>query len=142
MFALLTFYAVWEPTFDDPILARVIPSIISVLAVAESIAGVIYMKRVGGSNQSSYVLGVLYANAKVVSVFIMVYGAERLLLGEGTTPAVAIAAVSILLACLQVIKIVSAGTAAVRYLKGRPDEDLPGSEEVCQLGCFAALGLL
>lgn len=112
---LLSFFPVWEPVFDEPLWIRVVPSVLAVLAFVEAVAGSVYME----SNQSSYVLTVLYAHAKVVSLFVLVCGANRLLFGVG------VAVLGIPLACLQAIKIVSAFVAAVNYLRGRPDEQLP-----------------
>ncbi|CAM9640891.1 unnamed protein product [Laminaria digitata] len=71
----------------------------------------------------------MYANSKVISLFVLVAGAERLLLGEGG--AAGSTALGLVLACLQVVKIGSASLAALNYLKGRPDEDMPSLSWVC-----------
>lgn len=131
---LLSFYPAWEPAFDEPLWIRVVPSVLAVFAIVEAVAGYVYME----SNQSSYVLTVMYANAKIVSLFVLLCGANRLLLGEGEGDG-DVTVLGIPLACLQAIKIVSAVVAAVNYLRGRPDEQLPklaGALRLCHF-CHA-----
>lgn len=117
---LLSFYPAWEPAFDEPLWIRVMPSVLTVLAVVEAAAGSVYLD----CNQSAYVLTVMYAHVKMVSLFVLVCGANRLLLGEGEDAA-GVTLLGIPLACLQAVKITSALVAAVNYLRGRPDEELP-----------------
>eukprot|EP00752_Nemacystus_decipiens_P014207 g12636.t1 len=121
---LLSFYPAWGPEFDEPLWIRVVPSVLAGLAVVEGAAGSACLD----SNHSSYVLTLMYAHAKLVSLFVLVCGADRLLLGEGEGGGVVL--LGIPLACLQAIKIISALVAAVNYLRGRPDEDLPTLEDV------------
>lgn len=132
---LLSFYPSWDPVFDEPLWIRVVPSVLAVLAIVEAVAGSVYME----SNQSSYVLTVMYANAKIISLFVLVCGANRLLLGEGEGGG-GVTFLGVPLACLQAIKIVSASVAAVNYLRGRPDEKLPKLVGALRLCCFCSLG--
>lgn len=125
---LLSFYPTWEPAFDEPVWNRLMPSVLAVLAVVEAAVGSVYLD----SNQSAYVLTVMYAHAKIISLFVIVCGADRLLLGEGEGDW-GVSLFGMPLASLQAIKIVSAFVAAVNYLRGRPDEELPT--------LFSALGL-
>ena len=124
---LLSFYPLWEPAFDDSLYVRVVPSVLAVLATVLSVAGWIYLE----SNRSSYVLTVMYASTKVMSLFVLFAGAERLLLGEGGG-----AVIGLVLACLQVVKIGSASMASLRYLKGLPDEDMPKFTSLWRLFAF------
>lgn len=126
MLLLLSFYPVWGATvdeavtFDEALWIRVVPSVLAVLAIVEAAAGFLYME----SNRSSYVLTVLYAHAKIISLLVLVCGANRLLLGEGGDGG-GVAILGIPLAFLQAVKIASAFAAAINYLRGRPDEQLP-----------------
>lgn len=133
---LLSFYPAWEPALDEPLWIRVVPSVLAVLAVVEAVAGSVHME----SNQSSYVLTVMYANAKIISLFVLVCGANRLLLGEGDGGG-GFVILGVPLALLQLVKILSASVAAVNYLRGRPDEELPtfvDSMRLCHF-CWALL---
>ncbi|CAN0164948.1 unnamed protein product [Laminaria digitata] len=116
---LLSFYPTWGSDFDAPLYARVVPSVLAVLATVLSITGWAYLD----TNRSSYVLTVMYASTRVMSLFVLFSRAERLLLGEGG--AAGSTAIGLVLACLQIIKVASASTAALKYLKGLPDEDMP-----------------
>lgn len=127
---LLSFYPVWESDFDDPLYSRVVPSVLAVIASILSLAGWMRLD----SNRSSYVLTVMYAYTKVISLFVLVCGAERLLLGEGG--AAGSAAIGLALVFLQVIKIGSACLAALKYLKGLPDEGMPKFTSLWRLCAF------
>lgn len=116
---LLSFYPTWSPKFDDPLYARMVPSVLAVLVTVLAVAGWVYSE----TNRSSYVLTVMYAGTKVISLFVLFSGAERLLLGEGGVAGST--AIGLVLTCLQVIKIASASAAALKYLQGLPDEDMP-----------------
>lgn len=144
---LLSFYPVWGSSlFNDPIWIRVVPSVLAVLAILESLVGSFYMS----SNKSSYVLTVMYANAKIISLLLLVCGANRLLFGEegededgddGSLAAedgsgTGLVFLGIPLASLQAVKIASACVAAVNYLRGRPDEQLPKFSEAIRLCHF------
>ncbi|CAM9848860.1 unnamed protein product [Ectocarpus fasciculatus] len=130
---LLSFFPTWSDIFDESVWIRVVPSVLAVTAVVESMAGSAYLD----ANQSDFVLTVTYAHTKIMSLFLLVCGANRLLLGEegedggGGGGAMVL---GIPLAILQLIKVASAGVAAVNYLRGRPDERLPtllGSLRLC-----------
>lgn len=146
---LLSFYPVWSSWFDGPLWIRAMPSVLAVLAILESLAGSFYLS----SNKSSYVLTVMYANTKIISLFVLVTGANRLLFGEdgddegGDDGGVAeeggdgesdvgLVFLGIPLACLQAVKIASACAAAVNYLRGMPDEQLPTFVEAMKLCHF------
>lgn len=136
---LLSFYPVWGSSlFDEPLWIRVVPSVLAVLAILESLAGSVYL----AANQSCYVLTVMYANAKIISLFVLVCGANRLLLGEGGEDGDDGGDTSFLgipLACLQAVKITSACVAAVNYLRGKPDEQLPKLIGALRLCCFCPI---
>lgn len=127
---LLSFYPSWEPEFDDSLYARVVPSVLAVLATVLSVAGWVYLE----SNRSSYVLTVMYASTKTMSLFVLFADAERLLLGEGGDAGSTV--IGLVLACLQVVKIGSASMASLRYLKGLPDEDMPKFTSLWRLFAF------
>lgn len=131
---LLSFYPAWSPVFEEPIWIRLVPSALAVLAIVEAVAGSVYME----CNQSSYILTVMYANAKIVSLFVLVCGSNRLLLGEGEGGGDAMV-IGIPLACLQAIKIASALVAAVNYLRGKPDEELPTLASALRLCHFCVI---
>lgn len=149
---LLSFYPVWSSWFDGPLWIRAMPSVLAVLAVLESLAGSFYMSL----NESSYVLTIMYANAKIISLLVLVAGANRLLFGEedgenedgddggfavgegdGDGGGAGLVFLGIPLACLQAVKMASACAAAVSYLRGRPDEQLPSFLDAMKLCHFA-----
>lgn len=127
---LLSFYPLWKSEFDDPLYARVVPPVLAVLATVLSVVGWVYLE----TNRSSFFLTVMYASTKVMSLFVLVAGAERLLLGEGGDAVSAV--IGLALACLQVVKIGSASLAALRYLKGLPDEGMPKFTSLWRLCAF------
>lgn len=107
----------------------------AVLSVLETVIGSRSME----NNQSSYVLTAMYMNSKLVSVVLLISGADRLVLGDGV-PDLAVV-LGIPLVCLQVIKICSAGIALLKYRAGTPDEKLPNLTwlkffDLVARGCF------
>lgn len=98
-------------------------SIIASFAILEAVIGKMCINSGGRHNSSPYVLTVMYANAKAVSLFVLMHGANRLLWVEGGTMAGMV--LGLCLAFLQLVKIASACVAAVGYIMGRPDENLP-----------------
>ncbi|CAN0126704.1 unnamed protein product [Scytosiphon promiscuus] len=134
---LLTFYPVWSlSSEDEPLWVRLVPSMLAVLAVILCVAGYVAMD----SNQSCFVITVTYTTTKVISVFVILHAADRLLFGEDSEEGAKIDlvdALGILLLCLQVIKIGSGCVAAVQYIRGRPDEKLPKLQGALRLCCFA-----
>ncbi|CAM9150958.1 unnamed protein product [Ectocarpus sp. 6 AP-2014] len=135
---LLSFFPTWTSLFDEPVWMRVVPSVLAVVAVIESMAGSAYMD----ANQSCFVLTVMYAHTKIMSLFLLVCGANRLLLGEEGEDGGGGGGVMVLgipLAILQLIKVASAGVAAVNYLRGRPDEGLPTLRGTLRLCAFCPI---
>lgn len=134
---LLSFFPTWTSIFDESVWIRVVPSVLAVTSVIESMAGSAYMD----ANQSCFVLTVMYAHTKIMSLFLLVCGANRLLLGEegedGGGGGVMV--LGIPLAILQLIKVASAGVAAVNYLRGRPDERLPTLRGALRLCAFCPI---
>lgn len=121
---LVTFYPTWGKAFsEDPLFPREMTSIIASFAILEAVVGKTIMNSAGHHNSSPYVLTVMYANAKVVSLFVLIHGAKRLLWAESGT--VVGMVLGLCLAFLQLVKIASACVAAVGYIMGRPDENLP-----------------
>lgn len=135
---LLTFIPVWSlSSSDEPLGIRLIPSILAVVAIVIAAVGSTAME----SNHSAFVLTVTYTMTKIISLLVLAYGADRLLLGEededGHTSGV-VELAGIPLALLQLVKVVSGCVAAVRYFMGRPDENLPKLKGAFRLCCFAS----
>ncbi|CAM9271808.1 unnamed protein product [Hapterophycus canaliculatus] len=135
---LLTFFPVWGLSSEDgPIWVRLIPSILAVTAIVISAAGFAVMD----SNQSSFVLTVTYTMTKIISLLVLLYGADRLLLGEESEDgdnSDIVNFAGIPLALLQLIKIASGCLAAGKYVVGRPDENLPKLKGALRLCCFSS----
>lgn len=127
---LLTFFPVWSLSSEDEVLwVRLVPSILAVLAIIVCVAGFVVMDW----NQSCFVLTVMYTMTKIISLFVFLYDADSLLFEEGTITHF----IGIPLVCLQFIKVGSGCVAAVKYVKGRPDENLPQLHGAFRLCCFA-----
>lgn len=124
---LIPLYPVWgwgsHP--DTPGYTLVTPSVLGVLALVEAIVGWTYLE----TNRSSYVVTVLYLNAKLVSLIFLFSGYDHLLVGsewDGNFPT------GMFLAIMQLLKMLSGLVAVGGYLGGKSDEDMPKFSSICR----------
>lgn len=125
---LLSFYPVWGESYDgDRVWRRVCPSLLAVISVFE----VVFVSRSTDNNWSSHALAIVYLNAKLTSLFVLITGFDRLVFGNGM-PDLALA-LGLPLVVLQVVKVCSTFAVIRRYHAGIPDEKLPHSlfSELC-----------
>lgn len=131
--ALVSFFPLWVfPSIADgeSLLYRLLPSAFSVIAVILSVVGFIRINLATGRNDSSFVLVIFYAKAKIISLEIVLRISLQVDSGEAMI-------LGLTLVFLQAVKVFSACLTAEKYLAGSvPDEGLPKMSELLTLQCL------